>query len=188
MNPIILPKKIINKDIDYLIEIYNTKIINFNYKIDKRNINYILNNIKNNNNYFDSNQIQKNFIYLLIKLFVSNSLENPLSPIDGGIPNDGIEFINKKTYEGLGIYHCHISNIDKSVLIWYIEFIKNEILLKFEYYSPHPDDNYREVINKIYNNTNSFNLKTGEYLYDNKKNLYEKFILNFNNYINFSYK
>ena len=183
MNPIILPKKILNKDVDYLIQIYNSNINHFDYKIDNRDINNILKKIKENNNYYNSNQIQKNLLYVIIKLFETNDIDNPLSTLDGGIPNNGIEFINKKTYDGLGIYHSHISNIDKGVLIWYAEFIGKKIIIKFEYHSPHPDDNYREIIKRIYNNTNSFNLNTGDFLSDSKYKLIESFIFNFKNFI-----
>ena len=178
MNPIILPKKLINKDEYYFLEIYEKLSKEFSFKIDNRNVDKIFNSILDIN-------VKKNLYFFFIKLFETNNIENPLSYIDGGIPNNGIEFINRKTYEGLGIYHAHISNIDKSVLIWYFEFTKKEILLKFEYCSPHPEDGYKKNINDIYNNPNSFNISTGEYLSDNKYKLNEYHILNFNNFVKY---
>jgi hypothetical protein len=155
MSPIILPKKYLNRSLSELFDIFKESSRNLSFKIDNRNIKSILSFVKNNNNYYDSIDIRKNIIYFLIKLCETDSIDNPLSIIDGGIPNGGIEFINKNTYDGLGIYHCHISFIDKGVLIWWLEFEDNNIQLKFCYKSPHPDDDYKSIITSIYNNMNS---------------------------------
>ena len=162
MRPIILPKKYINKELSELFSIFKENYKNFSYKIDNRNIEDIFLFIEKNNSYYNSIDIRKNIIYFLIKLCELDDIYNPLSSTDGGIPQHGIEFINKNTYERLGIYHCHVSNLDKGVLIWYLEFDNTNLSLKFIYESPHPSDDYKELITKIYNNTKSFDSKRGK--------------------------
>jgi len=182
MNPIILPKNFLSKSLDDLYSEYKINKKNLIYKIDNRNIDNIFSIIENSNSEFNCINIQKNLLFFLIELCKSNDIENPLSTINGGVPNDGIEFINKKTMESLGVYHCHISNIDNSVLIWYIEF-EDDISIKFEYLAPHPSDNYKDILKKIYENVNSYNIFTCEFLKDKKRLLYENIIIRFNSYL-----
>ena len=65
------------------------------------------------------NEIIKNFLYFLYKYSIKNDIENPLDYSDGGMPNGGFEFFNKNTHNRYSIYHCHLSEKDSSILIWY---------------------------------------------------------------------
>lgn len=176
MNPIIIPKKLLNKDIKFFKNEFNNNKIFFNFIIDNRNIENISNMIKND-------KVIKNFDFFLMRMTQNNDFQNPLSTTEGGMPNNGFEFINKKTFDGLGIYHCHLSNEDKSVLIWYFIF-DDSLKLKFEYIPNHPDDDYKSILERIYNLEYSFNLITGEFMNENKHLLMENNILKYEQFLN----
>ena len=117
MNPIIIPNNLVYKTIEsYLIDINKSTI---SYSIKKENIYRILDEIDNSNTYVDSEFIKKNFIYFIYKYAISDDIEEPLDVRDGGRPWNGFEFLNNENNTGYGIFHCHLSNIDSSILIWY---------------------------------------------------------------------
>ena len=177
MNPIKISKKYVYENINMMYDEFKYKSNNTDYKIIPHSIDEILNNIKNVD-------IKRNILYFLIKFCEIDDIENPLSISDGGKPTNGFEFINKKTFEGLGIYHCHISEIDKGVLIWYIITDENyQPLLKFEYMT-HPKDDYKKILNEIYNDPNTLNMNTGKYFSDSLNLLMENnIIVKFFNFI-----
>ena len=117
----------------------------------------------------------------------TDDIENPLNFKDGGLPKGGFEFINKSNYDGLGVYHCHLSNIGKSVLLWYLNLNNNGINLKFKYITPHPNDMYKSVLNEIYNESESFDIKKCIFLNENKHllelNFNENYIIKFIDFI-----
>ena len=92
------------------------------------------------------------------------------------------ELINKKTYEGLGIYHSHISTLDKGVLIWYITWNDSGFMVNFKYQS-HPLDNYKQIKNDIYLLRDSYHYKKGEYLNKLTKLLNEHLTTTFKEFI-----
>ena len=100
-----------------------------------------------------------------------------------GKPKSGFEFINKKTLEGISIYHLHLSNLDKSILFWYIEEVNNNLFIKFKYEKEHPKDDYKNIIKEMFNNPKVIHLEKGDYIinypYLLKYNVDENIILKF---------
>lgn len=96
---------------------------------------------------------------------------------------DGFEFINKKTYDGLGVYHAHISEHDKGVLIWYMTYDEYGYIVNFEYIvHPKNDVEYKNIINNIYNLDNSYHHIKQDYLMNLYKLLKENVITSFENF------
>ena len=97
-------------------------------------------------------------------------------------PSNGIEFYNKQTHKYLGIYHIHLSNIDKSVLLWYFKYNENGIFVHFEYII-HPNDDYKQILKDIYNrNDDGFNFSENCYFMEKhlKENIFIKTFEDFN--------
>ena len=104
-------------------------------------------------NYNTKEDIKNNFIYFLYQYTKTNKPSQPLIYTDGGKPANGFEFLNKKTGDGYGIYHCHLSEINSSILIWYPLWHTNGFELRIEYISPHPSiKEYDRYIKNIYDN------------------------------------
>ena len=123
LNAIILPKDCVGKDIQLFkeeIQKYKPSI-----KIDNNNLNKILSKVDNEfeYNYTDRNNITKNILFFILNYYKNDDIFNPIDNSKyGGMPKDGFEFVDKSKGSriGLGIFHCHLSNINNSVLIWYL--------------------------------------------------------------------
>lgn len=117
-------------------------------------------------------------LYVLYKILLENTLLPSIKPS----PSNGLEFRNKnkkltnfldfkKSYP-LGIYHCHLNNTTKTILIWYIEKDNySNLNIKTEYVK-HPNDNYKKILTNIYKNSDGFNLNDNKYFKDYFKNIY----------------
>jgi len=192
MNPITIPKNYLNKHKDFYINyIRNSKT---DFRITLSNIQNIINSITKNNNIKNSDLIVENFLYFVYR-FIDCDNEYPnLKLSEGGVPLNGIEMYNFNTRKYLSIYHIHLSEIDKSVILWYIKFNKNGFTVQFEYLK-HPDDDYKSIIEEIYNrNDDGYNFSEGDYFKNLKNitetNIKEKFIFikTFEKFCNFFYK
>lgn len=163
LHSVILPKKYIYYDLDwYLREI--DKYEPFFY-FDKNKINDILDNIKEKHNSDDYLNICKNLLFFILNFVKSEDIENPIDyELYGSRPKDGFEFYNKKLNEGKGVYHAHISNIDKGVFIWYVTWDIRPCV-NFVYEAPHPNDDYDNIINIIYNDKNAWHYNKSKFLY-----------------------
>ena len=190
MNPIIIPKNEINKPISFYKTYLKKSQVSFLLNLDE--IESIIKQIKTKNNYTNSLFIIKNLYYFLYKYIQNNDPTEPLDNNDGGKPKDGFEFFNKNTTNGYGIYHCHLSGIDNSILIWYPIANENGYFLKIKYLI-HPENNigYNKIIKKIYNN-NDDGYHIGYYKYfseldnilsDDTYDINEKIITKFKKFI-----
>lgn len=183
MNPIVIPKNHVNKNREWYYLFIKDEIKNYQYKIDNRNIYNIVEQIENNNNYNNSNFIIHNFLYFLYKLILSDKNTPILTLLEGGVPNSGIEFINKNTSELLGIFHIHLSGIDNSVIIWYPTVDRSGVSLKFEYHI-HPSDDYEKILSDIYKrDDNGYHFEYCDYFINLKKLL--DFTIKENNILKF---
>lgn len=166
LHPIIIPPKLV-----YNIEFCynNIKDNEVSFPFPQIKIDNVVNNIKNNNNYNDSKLIIKNLYYFLYKYIIKDNPKEFLNIDDGGIPVGRLELKNKDSNKGFGIYHCHLSNIDKSILIWYPIINKKGYFMNLEYFK-HPTNNkYDYLIKEIYyRNDDGYNLEIGEYFIDLK--------------------
>jgi hypothetical protein len=180
MNPIIIPNNFVNKSNDFYINFININSSFYSIKY-YNNIIPIINKIKHNNNFINSNLIIQNFFYFLYKYVRNNDTTNPLDENDGGKPDGGFELINKDTNNGYGIYHCHLSKIDSSILLWYPTINRNKRFIQIDYLPKHPTDfGYEQYVKDIYyNNDGGYHIEKfqlfselhhllPDYLYENK--------------------
>jgi len=178
MNSIIIPNSFVNKTENYylnFIEIHNSSFL-----IKKKNIKVIIDRIDQTNNFTNAHFIKQNFLYFLYKYTINDNIKNPLDEMDGGKPTDGFEFSNKETNTGYGVYHCHLSNINSSVLVWYPIVSKNGYFLNFDYLESHPTNSeYIKLIKNIYDrNDNGYNINEHKY-FSELKHIHESKILTF---------
>jgi len=184
MNPIIRHPNFIYTSYDFYFNYIkdNPQSFTIQYNDTDR---IIKNIISNNKKYSERDDIVKNFLYFLYKYTKIDNITKPLDESDGGIPTAGFEFINKETYTGCGIYHCHLSNIDTSVLVWYPILKSNNKQYVHIEYLKHPSvSQYENLIKDIYNrNDDGYNINIGEYFSNSKHllptHLYESRILTF---------
>jgi hypothetical protein len=138
-------------------------------KIDKNfNLDDYLNEVKpffeNNELFFNktlkySDETFIKIIYFLYHLKQNLNYDkfNFIPTEDISKPNNGFEFINKKENNKLGVYHTHINEKDKTVLIWYLIWNAETFYLKFDIII-HPRDDYKNYIKNIYlNEIDGFN-------------------------------
>jgi hypothetical protein len=164
MNPIIIPKSFINKSLEF----YYNYIISHpvTFKIRKANVDSIIKQIeKTTKNYTDYIFVVENFLFFLFRYSYFNDITSPLIDTDGGRPKDGVEFKDKNTAEGYSIFHCHLSNINNSILIWYPCISINKKQYIHIEYMLHPKiDEYIELIQNIYKrNDNGYHIYLFEY-------------------------
>lgn len=184
MNNIVIPNYYKQKDNAWFIdriEFFSNKV-EFSYNIN--NIDLILKHIIKQYNMPHSYFKQKQILYLIFSLLKNNNYQEPF-----GIDNDNGRPIlyNKYTFTGdyrktsLGIYHAHISDVDKDVLIWYFTLdYDGQLDIHFEYML-HPKK-YEPILKKIYEIENGFNMDEGEF-FENLNYLFESKILNFNDFL-----
>ncbi len=179
MNCVKIPLSYLEYDIDWYyneIKKYNPSFL-INIKQIKDIINYI--KIKKTKKYSD---ISKNLLFFILKMVENDNFEIPINfEKFGSNPKWGFELVNKKTYEGLGIYHSHISEIDSGVLIWYITWNINGFIINF-IYEPHPSDDYRQIKNDIYSMEDSYHYTKDEYLNKLTKLLTEHIIISYESF------
>jgi hypothetical protein len=129
----------------------------------------------------------KSILYVIYQILINNDLSpSSLNPK----PSNGIELRNPTNLNPLGIYHIHLD--DKYVLLWYLEWNDNGYSIKF-LYEKHPptNDNYRTIIESIYNgNNDGYNFELEDYFKNLKKILifdilevmkFHKFLLHLKN-------
>jgi len=190
MNPIKIPNNFINNSYqelyDYCVEfIKQDKELIF--KIKPSNILSILDQI--DSNYKKSDDSKKNFLYFLYKYVKNNDISNPLNYSDGGKPKLGFEFLNKESNFGYGIFHCHLSEINQSILIWYPIILNKGWYIQLNYLPYHPTNfEYENIVKNIYyKNDSGFHYNESDIFFNLKNllpnDLYENKILNFNEFI-----
>jgi hypothetical protein len=187
MSPIIIPSNFVNKPHNFYFDYINNNK-NIFYVIRTNNIKLIINEIEQNNNQTDLFFIKQNFLYFLYKYSINDDISNPLNSNDGGKPENGFEFINNQTNNGYGIYHCHLSNIDSSILIWYPIVNKNNYFIHIEYLKHPTNYQYEQIIKDVYyKNDNGYNVNEYDYFINLKHllpdYLYENKILKFNQFV-----
>ena len=155
MNPIIIPQSYVNKSFDFYIDYIKNNPATFSIRYDN-NIKPIINDIRHNNNRTNSNFIIQNLLYFLYRYTIEDNIINPLDRIDGGRPKEGFELFNKFKGKGTGfdygVYHCHLSSLDSSILIWYPIITDNmKYFLQIEYLI-HPKNHlgYVKYVKDIY--------------------------------------
>lgn len=180
---------IVNKNIIKTYDFYYNKIFKEIHclNINKKSISNIINTLKNNLNDEDFLNISSKILFFICAMIDNNDITNPIDyKLYGTKPRGGFEFINKKTDEGLGIYHAHISEDDKGVLIWYNIWTNKGISIYFEYISPHPNDYYKSIIKRLYETNNIIHIIRYQYLVDLKyllnENLYFMYFKQFEKY------
>lgn len=150
-NKIILPSTFKNKDFNTI----NNELNSFSnsFSFDKDSFKNIFNQELTKNEEYS-------ILYLIYQIFKNDDYVRPLKNEKyGGIPSQGqFEFINPNNGLGLDIYHAHIYDDTKGVLIWYNIFDDYGLRLKFEYHRPHPTDNYKDILKRIINNENSYSV------------------------------
>ena len=172
MRTLIIPRNLNKYDINFFynfIKTYKESV----YIINNDHLYKLLSNIEYSN--------LKIVLYTIYQILINDSLyPTSLFPT----PSNGIELKNPDTQDLLGIYHAHLN--DEYILIWYLTWNEEGQIIKFEYIK-HPSDNYKKIINEIYNrNDDGFNIEFGEYFKDItnivKYNINEK-ILHFKDFI-----
>lgn len=110
-------------------------------------------------------------LYVIYQILINDNLStSSLNPK----PSNGIELLNPFNLKPIGIYHVHLKN--GYVLLWYLEWNEMGYSLRF-LYEKHPpmNDNYKTIIESIYNGDNDgYNIELQNYFKDIKS------ILNFN--------
>ncbi len=191
MNCIKRPYSFLGYDINWYmdqIEIKSSKN-NLEFDINTKQIKEIIIRINKSHSFEDYQEICKNLLFLIYYMVDNKSYKYPIIDINyGGRPDTGFEFIrrkrlNKRFINDLGVYHSHISEIDYGVLIWYITWNNNGIIVNFVYL-PHPSDDYTDILNKIYSIDDAYHIDEGEYLINLSKLLYENIIITFEKFIN----
>ena len=165
MNSIIVPNSYIN----YSIEEFDSLISECepNFRLNKGNIETILDDIMLRNDKKDFDIISNALLFLIYNMVKTDDIIEPLHHSFKGRPESSFCFMNKKNSQSKGVYHAHISDIDRGVLIWYVTYGKNGYMVNFEYCAPHPyTSGYNEIIDRIFKMNNSFNVETFELLSD----------------------
>jgi hypothetical protein len=139
-----LPPNHISFELSWYIE--NIYLLNFNFRIHMNSISKIL------DDKYISDYSKHKILFLIYKMAECDTIEYPFDHLKyGGMPSNGFDIFNKEKNIPRGIYHAHISEEERGVLIWYITYNEKGYMVHFEYVYPHPDDDYKKIIKRIYN-------------------------------------
>jgi hypothetical protein len=194
MNPIKIPNNILDIIEIYYNDVYNRNL-NISFPFIDSEIKTIIKEIKKNNNYKNVIQVKYNFMFFITQFILTDDMKNPLDYNKyGGFPKNGFEFCRqtKKFNRTIqyGIFHCHLSELDNSILIWYpiLSDDDDQWYMHIEYMKHPSDSEYDLLFNRIYNKSdNGWNIHYNKYFSKLKyllDTINENKILNFKEFLN----